>query len=485
MRSTDFPFAVMPQRLQGGGRLSAAQREEERRRQLQSDLGTMFEDARYFGRGIKDAGGTVERYIRSRAKEPKKLGSDVRGAGEMIVETVKEDPSGFIADALLAPFSGTRDLAEMRRMAREARAAGDDEGASMYEQAAVAAGLSAIPFAGPLLARGVRGAKRFAARPPKPTTSPTPRRFSVTPEETPGKSTGQRPDIRTGSKQTRARYQGAAPYLRDGQDVLYASQGIPTGTRTGTGAYINSAGELEMNPVNVTSFDAPDTDAALAEIKAIEKFRGINSAQEAMAGNRPVADPYGNARLYEMGRLPSEAEMAFLTKNVPGGFGATATERGALVFPFDSDTGYAEARGAMLDFEPLAAKYLKTEPSRVVNRGFYEPAVGKFDADYNVIPIEPFSGEATMSMLSDFAKLDPSVSRNLADSADVRDVLRQKYLLDEGVPGTRGDIQNTRQFFSDPRFADVVELIRQGMTPAAALAALGYSAGTLAAETPQ
>jgi hypothetical protein len=156
-----------------------------------------------------------------------------------------------------------------------------------------------------------------------------------------------------------------------------------------------------------------------------------------------------------------------------------------LIFPFDSDTGYAEARGALLDFEPLAAKYLKTEPSRAMNRGFYAPAVGKFDADYNVVPTEPFSGEATMSLLSDFAELDPSVARNLADSADVRDVLRQKYLLDEGMPGTRGDIQNTRQFFSDPRFADVVELIRRGMPPAAALAALGYSAGTLAAETPQ
>ena len=102
-----------------------------------------------------------------------------------------------------------------------------------------------------------------------------------------------------------------------------------------------------------------------------------------------------------------------------------------------------------------------------------------------MIPTEPFSGEATMSMLSDFAQLDPSVSRNLANSADVRDVLQRKYNLDEGMPGTRGDIQNTRQFFSDPRFADVVELIRRGMAPAAALAALGYSAGTLAAETPQ
>lgn len=341
--------------------------------------------------------------------------------------------------------------------------------------------------ADPALVRRAVEQRAKAAKPAAQAAAPAPksRSFSVTPEETPGKSTGQRPDIRTGSKQTRARYQGAAPYIRDGQDVLYASQGIPTGTRTGTGAYINSAGELEMNPVNVTSFDALGTDAALEEIKAIERFRGINSAQEAMAGNQPLADPYGTSRLFDMGRLPTESEMAFLTKNVPDGFGATSTQGGALVFPFNDDTGYAEARGSLLDFEPLAAKYLKTEPSRAMNRGFYTPALGKFDADYNVIPTEPFSGEATMSMLSDFAEINPSVARNLAGSEDVRDVLRRKYKLDEGMPGARGDIQNTRQFFSDPRFADAVELIRQGMAPAAALAALGYSSSTLAAETPQ
>lgn len=90
-----------------------------------------------------------------------------------------------------------------------------------------------------------------------------------------------------------------------------------------------------------------------------------------------------------------------------------------------------------------------------------------------------------MDVLQKFAELDPSVASSIAESPDVRDVLRQKYLRDEGAPGTRGDIQNTRQFFSDPRWAQAVELIRRGMPPAAALAALGYSTGALADETPQ
>lgn len=459
--------------------------EENRRAKQQEALERMLEDYGFLKSGVGDAMRTVQRYVGSRAARPSAIPGDVKSLGGLLYESVAEDPSGFIADALFAPLSGARDFANVRQEAREARAAGDMETAKALEQAAVVAGLSAIPVAGPLIARGARGVRRLAVKPKAGPTAPPARSFSVTPEETPGKSTQHRADIQSGSRQTRARYQGAAPWQRNRQDVLYAARDVPTGTQTGTGAYINSAGELELNPVNVTAFDAPDTEAALAEIKAIEKFRGVNSAQEAMAGNRPVADPYGNARLYDMGRLPSEDEMAFLTRNVPEGFGATSTQGGALVFPFRDDTGYAEARGALLDFEPLANKYLKTQPTRVVNRGFYEPAVGKFDADYNVIPTTPFSGEATMSVLSDFAELDPAVARSLAESPDVRDVLRQKYLLDEGAPGVRGDIQNTRQFFSDPRWAEAVELIRQGMPPAAALAALGYSSGALATETPQ
>lgn len=480
MRSTDFPFAVMPQRLQRGG--SA---EEQRRAKQRSALERMLEGPEYLRRGVGDAFETVKGYVGSRAARPSAIPGDVKNVGSMMYEAVAEDPSGFAMDALLAPLSGMRDFADVRQQAREARAAGDNETASMLEQAAVAAALSAIPVAGPLIARGARGARRLAAKPNIPSAEPPPRAFSVTPEETPGKSIAHRADIQSGSKQTRARYQGAAPWQRNRQDVLYAARDVPTGTQTGTGAYINSAGELEMNPVNVTALSLPDAESRLSEIEAIEKLRGVIDAQEAMAGNMPTPDPYGTSRFFNMGRLPSEEEMAFLTRKVPGGFGATATQGGALVFPFSPETGYAEARGALLDFEPLAAKYLKTEPTRAMNTGFYEPAVGKFDADYNVEPTAPYSGEATISTLEKFAELDPSVAQSLAASPDVRDVLRQKYLRDEGAPSARGDIQNTRQFFADPRWAQAVELIRQGMPPAAALAALGYSASALAGETPE
>jgi hypothetical protein len=480
MRSTDFPFAVMPQRLQRGG--SA---EEQRRAKQRSALERMLEGPEYLRRGVGDAFETVKGYVGSRAARPSAIPGDVKNVGSMMYEAVAEDPSGFAMDALLAPLSGMRDFADVRQQAREARAAGDNETASMLEQAAVAAALSAIPVAGPLIARGARGARRLAAKPNIPSAEPPPRAFTVTPEETPGKSTAHRADVQSGSKQARARYQGAAPWQRNRQDVLYAARDVPTGTQTGTGAYINSAGELELNPVNLTALRAPDIEGRLPEIEAIEKLRGVIDAQEAMAGNMPVPSPEGNALFFNMGRPPSEQEMAFLAQKTPGGFGTTATTGGAMTFPFDSGMAGAEAQAAMSDWRDLAGRYLRTEPEAARNTGFYTPAMGRFDDDYNVVPTEPFSGEATMSVLEDFAKLDPSVAQSLAASPDVRDVLREKYLRDEGAPSARGDIQNTRQFFADPRWAQAVELIRQGMPPAAALAALGYSASALAGETPE
>jgi hypothetical protein len=48
--------------------------------------------------------------------------------------------------------------------------------------------------------------------------------------------------------------------------------------------------------------------------------------------------------------------------------------------------------------------------------------------------------------------------------------------------GTRRDIQETRRFFSEADWPKAVEMIRKGMTPAAALAALGYSASSMAGD---
>ena len=157
MRSTDFPFAVMPQRLQRGG--SA---EDQRRAKQQDALERMFQDYQYLRRGAGDALGTAGRYLKSRAGNPAAIPGDISSFGGMMYDAVAEDPAGFAVDALFAPLSGIRDFADVRQQARAARAAGDEELASMLEQAAVVSGLSAIPVAGPLISRGMKVAPRAA-----------------------------------------------------------------------------------------------------------------------------------------------------------------------------------------------------------------------------------------------------------------------------------------------------------------------------------
>jgi len=157
MRSTDFPFAVTPQRLQRGG-----SPEDKRRAKQMSALERMFDSPEYLRRGVGDALGTAGRYLSSRANNPSAIPGDLRSFGGMMYDAVAEDPSGFAMDALLAPLSGMRDFADVREQARAARAAGDEKLASMLEQAAVVSGLSAIPVAGPLLSRGVKAVPRAA-----------------------------------------------------------------------------------------------------------------------------------------------------------------------------------------------------------------------------------------------------------------------------------------------------------------------------------
>jgi len=318
----------------------------------------------------------------------------------------------------------------------------------------------------------------------RPTTPPNPPRdtFTVTPEATPGYSTKHRSDVQEAPFAVREDYQRDASWLEDGEDVLYNALGMPQRTEGGIGAYINSAGDLEMNPVNVTGISIGD-DFNRDAVLATEKLRGVVDAQEAMAGNRPVLDPSGNAMYFGFGRTPSAEEMEFFARNSPEGFGTTATTGGALTFPFDPGMNPQEA---MEILQPWAASVPGAEGVRVSNvGGFYEPAMGRFDEDYNVVPSQPFSGEATMDALSSFANVPQGVATALGASPSIREVLLRKYARDEGAPTTRGDIQNTRKFFSEADWPRAVELIRQGVSPAAALAALGYSASSLAAPTPE
>ena len=115
----------------------------------------------------------------------------------------------------------------------------------------------------------------------------------------------------------------------------------------------------------------------------------------------------------------------------------------------------------------------------------YVPGLAKFDADYNLVPTAPGSGEATEAMLRRFANLPQGVSRDLGESEEVRRLLKEKYLRDEGHPEARADLQNTRKFLAERDWPKVVALMRKGMGLAGALAALGWTTGALAEEQPQ
>ena len=84
-----------------------------------------------------------------------------------------------------------------------------------------------------------------------------------------------------------------------------------------------------------------------------------------------------------------------------------------------------------------------------------------------------------MQTLKTLADAPEDVTQGLS-APEVKDWLRQTILRDSGQPGVREDLQNTRRMFAASAWPKVVELIRKGLSPAAALAAFGYSVDALA-----
>ena len=163
------------------------------------------------------------------------------------------------------------------------------------------------------------------------------------------------------------------------------------------------------------------------------------------------------------------------------GFGVTATNRGAVAFPFDSSMDPKAASAALRKTSgPLEEIFPSSQEKAITSTG-YVPGVGKRSPE-GPLSTAPFSGEATSDMLKAFSELPQSVSQNLGESESVRKSVREKALRDSLMGGTRKDIQETRKFFSEADWPKAVEMIRKGMTPAAALAALGYNVNAMAAD---
>jgi hypothetical protein len=331
------------------------------------------------------------------------------------------------------------------------------------------------------------------------------------------------------------------------RDVIYGALGyrqLPS--REASGLYRNKLGDVETNPMTIArplmDFPTGGGGGRMAEdssrmMDTSEQFRALMDAQEAGAYNLPntmagvkgknamvldtrglVANPLADP---SAGVLPSAEQLGQITSalneasdkaaksakkvredmpygpptksvanklvnldDAAGGYGVTATNRGALIFPYNSQSGTGGLNEIMKSAGPALESALPgARREKAIASTGYVPGVGKRSPE-GPLSTAPYSGEATSDMLRAFSELPQSVSLNLSESEAVREAIRAKALRDAKLGGTRGDIQETRRFFSEADWPKAVEMIRKGMTPAAALAALGYSASSMAQEAP-
>lgn len=291
------------------------------------------------------------------------------------------------------------------------------------------------------------------------------------------------------------------------RDAIYSAMGyrqLPS--REAEGLYMNKLGEVETNPMTIARplMDYPTGGGGLMApesrrmMDAAEQFRALMDAQEAGAYNLPntmggvkgknsmVLDTRGRNpdKLADptAGILPTSEQLAKMNELVgEHGFGVTASNRGAVMFPFDATMDPKQASKAMRQSSKGLEEIFPSSQEKSLSTMGYVPGVGKRSPE-GPLSTAPFSGEATADMLKAFSELSPSVSQNLGESEAVRAAIREKALRDAKMGGTRADIQETRRFFSEADWPKAVALMRQGLTPAAALAALGYNINAMAGE---
>ena len=162
-------------------------------------------------------------------------------------------------------------------------------------------------------------------------------------------------------------------------------------------------------------------------------------------------------------------------------FTASATNRGVVVFPYDPSMSSKDANKFLNKVKKDIVEIYPSDVQKSMTTTGYVPGIGKRSPE-GPLSTAPYSGEATSDLLQAFADLPPSVAMNISESESIRQAIRDKALRDAKLGGTRGDIQESRRFFSEADWPKAVEMIRKGMSPAAALAALGYSASSMAGE---
>jgi len=329
--------------------------------------------------------------------------------------------------------------------------------------------------------------------------------FSSTYEYVPGANTGHIPELLTESNAAKQAYgdigrwdvtrNNAALYgMPDAvgagpRDAIHSAMGLrQMPTQQGTGVYTNTAGVVENNPVTVTRTLAnmPTGNGQTlnnnfrASMEAGERFRAANDVQEAGAGHIMFTQPQRkgkDAMLVEMPRQATGAEMQAIQSALRGtGYMPSASARGVSIADFGDD--------AAAKVKALRQLTSKNSP---LQKALPEGAtLQKAGMESVYTPLEYGGGKATEAVLRGFADLpegvSQAVSRNLSESEDVRKIIKDKMKRDAEFPSARKDVAEMRKFFSEADWAKAVELMKKGMAPAAAVAALGYSLPSMAQE---
>jgi hypothetical protein len=368
-----------------------------------------------------------------------------------------------------------------------------------------------------LYTRGSKGKGRFANMPPEEGMAAAVREanntigdflykhtLGGTYEYAPANSAKHVPEFKTWPVAQQDAYGEAGKWTRDdGLDKIYSALGVrQLPTREGRGAYTNMAGEVESNrmmmPRALASFATGDKTGRIAPnetaaFNAAERFRGLMDAQEAYAFNLPntgKAAKGKNSLLFDArdgdpleGAFPSAEILARVNKAMdPQGYALVPSNRGAVLTPYNQASKPRELNKVLKKNKALLEEVPGT-PMKAITTAGYGPALGKW-GEKGIVPTDPFSGQATIGLLEEFAAAPKAVARNLSEAEEIRSAIRDKTARDE-LLNFRRDIQNTRAFFSEADWNRAVEMIRGGMKPAAALAALGYSVNSLAAPQDQ
>ncbi len=256
-----------------------------------------------------------------------------------------------------------------------------------------------------------------------------------------------------------------------------------------SGSWTGSNGVTENNKMTISLPEVPYdpktnlmTGQARSEMDALAKYRGLFDAQEATAYHSLFPSSHNGvapAVVIKSSAQPTGQQLGALSRGVDnaglGGHGVTATEDGALVFPFPGtipDPRNLQRVASNMLQRPYSGRVTPTD----VEMG-YAPGAAAWGEGGNMRLPNP--GEATGDMLDMMRNQHPDFVKGLGEDPTVLSRMRERIVSEPEMPAR---IQETRKFMASGDLARVTEMIRKGWAPAAALAALGYDMNAMAEE---